>query len=218
MTSIGTWLPSAFESPAISPGLGGDIGQWGKPSPRPLFRPCLYIDIYPFFFLSLPEKPPQDAAEDNPLFPASFFLFLLVFSPILLLLFLLYYYYYYWLYAVSSFLSPHHCPCPPLANLKSPGWKVKPWEPQWKVSNFDLPFSLGNSVLIPPFSPMFFPWISVQSRAEEATLLSRRDLKCCLAAMNLQVLLNGANFVLWALPCPFISPILLLLVLIPHQG
>ena len=129
----------------------------GEAQPLPTLPPLpVYRYISSFFFLSLPEKPPQDAAEDNPLFPASFFLFLLVFFPILLLLFLLYYYYYYWLYAVSSLLSPHHCPCPPLANLKSSGWKVKPWEPQWKVSNFDLPFSLGNSVLIPPFSPTLF--------------------------------------------------------------
>lgn len=122
------------------------------------FRPCLYIDIYPlfFFFLSLPEKPPQDAAEDNPLFSASFFLFLLVFFLILLLLFLLYYYYYYWLYAVSGLLSLHHGPRPPLANLKSSGWKVRPWEPQRRVSNFDFLFVLGKSVLVPPFSPTLF--------------------------------------------------------------
>lgn len=40
------------------------------PPPSPLSH------IYPFFFLFLSEKPLQDAAEDNPLFPGSLFLFL----------------------------------------------------------------------------------------------------------------------------------------------
>lgn len=158
MTSTGTWLPSASESLAISPGLGGEVWQWGKHSPSPSLPPLpvyRYIASF-FFFLSLPEKPPQDAAEDNPLFSASFFLFLLVFFLILLLLFLLYYYYYYWLHAVSGLLSLHHGPRPPLANLKSSGWKVRPWEPQRRVSNFDFLFVLGKSALVPPFSPTLF--------------------------------------------------------------
>lgn len=35
----------------------------GAAPPSPASPPCLYIDIYS---LSPPEKPPQDAAEDNP--------------------------------------------------------------------------------------------------------------------------------------------------------
>lgn len=47
-------------------------------------------------------------------------------------------------------------------------------------------------------NPTFWPYIVFcsQSRAGADTLSSRRDLKHCLAAMTLQVLLNGANFVL----------------------
>lgn len=42
----------------------------------PAFLPCLYIDIYS---LSPPEKPPQDAAEDNlSLRPVFFFLLLFI--------------------------------------------------------------------------------------------------------------------------------------------
>lgn len=49
--------------------------------------PCLYIDIYPLFVLSPSEKPPQDAAEDNPFFLPHSSVVLPVFPLICLLLF-----------------------------------------------------------------------------------------------------------------------------------
>lgn len=157
---------------ATSPRLGGEVWQWGKSSPSPSLPPCLYIVIYSLFFLLCQRSHRKMLPKITP--PLSYLLLPLsscFFPLILLLLFLLWYYYYYycyyyyWLYAVPRLLSLLHGPCPPLANLKSSGWKGRPRWLQRRVSNFDLPFSLRNSMLIPPFGPRSFsvPVSSVQS-------------------------------------------------------
>lgn len=70
-------------------------------APAQPFPPCLYIVIYSGFFLSLSEKPPQDAAEDNPSFlphssSSCFFLF--------------YYYSYYVVIIIIGYMqSPVSC-------------------------------------------------------------------------------------------------------------
>lgn len=136
------------------------VWQWGRSSPSPSLPPCcIYLHI--LFFLALSEKPPQDAAEDNPplsclllplpscFFLNSFFIILIMVLLLLLLLLLL-------VICCPQSSALLHRPCLSLANLKSSGQKVRPWWLQRKVSNFDLPFSLRNSMLISLSDPKLF--------------------------------------------------------------
>lgn len=61
------------------------MGSMVSAPPSPVSLPCLYIDIYS---LSPPEKPPQDAAEDNPsLRPVlSSFLFLFIIIIVIIII------------------------------------------------------------------------------------------------------------------------------------
>lgn len=70
-------------------------GSGERAAPAHPLPPCLYIDIYSVFFLSLSEKPPQDAAEDNPsflprssscFFPNSFIIILIMLLLLLLVI------------------------------------------------------------------------------------------------------------------------------------